>query len=91
MVENRETQLTTISKAKTIEEIGEFWDNHSLDDYWDQTHEVDFEVRVKRNKRVTLEPEVYNGLEVQAQKRGLRLENLLNLWLTERLALENAA
>jgi len=91
MVENNKTQLTSISKARTLEEIGEFWDNHSLDDYWDQTHEVEFEVRANRNKRVTLEPEVYNGLEMQAQKQGLRLENLLNLWLTERLALENAA
>jgi len=91
MVENNKTQLTSISNAKALEEIGEFWDNHSLDDYWDQTHEVEFEVRATRNRRVTLEPDVYNGLETQAQKQGLRLERLLNLWLTERLALEKAA
>ena len=28
----------------TLEEIGEFWDTHSLADYWDETHEVAFEV-----------------------------------------------
>ena len=27
----------------TPEEIGEFWDTHSLADYWDETHEVEFQ------------------------------------------------
>ena len=31
----------------TPEEIGEFWDTHSLADYWDKTHEVEFEVNLK--------------------------------------------
>ena len=30
----------------TPEEIGEFWDTHSLADYWDETHEVEFEVNL---------------------------------------------
>ena len=29
------------------EEIGEFWDTHSLADYWDETHEVEFQVNLK--------------------------------------------
>jgi len=32
MGENKKTQLTTISKARTYEEIAEFWDTHSLAD-----------------------------------------------------------
>ena len=31
----------------TPEEIGEFWDTHSLADYWDETHEVEFQVNLK--------------------------------------------
>ena len=31
----------------TPEEIGEFWDTHSLADYWDETHEVEFQVDLK--------------------------------------------
>ena len=31
----------------TSEEIGEFWDTHSLADYWDETHEVEFQVNLK--------------------------------------------
>ena len=31
----------------TPEEIGEFWDTHSLTDYWDGTHEVEFQINLK--------------------------------------------
>ena len=31
----------------TPEEIGEFWDTHSLADYWDETLEVEFQVNLK--------------------------------------------
>jgi len=48
MNKNKKLKTTSISKAGSLEEIGEFWDTHSLDDYWDQTHEVEFEVRAKR-------------------------------------------
>jgi len=91
MSERSDTQLTSISKARTVEEIGEFWDTHSLADYWDQTYEVEFEVRAKRRRRVTLDPEVYAQLEVQARTRGILPETLVNLWLSERLVGEKAA
>ena len=61
------------------------WDTHSLADHWDQTHEVEFEVRAKRRYRVTLIPEVYAQLEGQASKLGILPETLVNLWLVERL------
>ena len=35
----------------TPEEIGEFWDTHSLADYWDETHEVEFQVDLKRQQK----------------------------------------
>jgi len=91
MSEEGDTQLTSISKARTLEEVADFWDNHSLADYWDQTYEVEFEVRAKRRRRVTLDPEVYAQLEAQARVRGVLLETLVNLWLAERLTGEKAA
>jgi len=36
MNENDNTVMTSIYKAPTLEEIGEFWDAHDLADYWDQ-------------------------------------------------------
>ena len=35
----------------TPEEIGEFWDTHNLADYWDETHEVEFQVNLKSQQK----------------------------------------
>jgi len=85
MTGNELSQLTSISQASTLEEIADFWDTHSLGDYWDATHEVTFDVRAVRRHRVTLEPEVYAQVEQQAQRRGIAPETLVNVWLVERL------
>lgn len=85
MKESKDVQVTrALSKAQTLEEIADFWDTHSLADYWDQTHEVEFELRVKRRQRVTLTPEVYEKVEAQARVLGVLPETLVNLWLAER-------
>ena len=89
--ENSDAQLTTLSKARTLEEVSEFWDTHSLADYSDQTHEVEFEVRAQRRRRITVDPEVYAELELQARVRGVRPETLVNLWLAERTYCESRA
>ncbi len=85
MSEKNDIKSTSISKARSIEEIADFWDNHSLDDYWDQTHEVEFKVRAKRRRRITLDPDIYSKVETQARIRGIMPETLVNMWLTERL------
>ncbi|MBM4402757.1 MAG: hypothetical protein FJ044_05970, partial [Candidatus Cloacimonetes bacterium] len=38
---------SSVSKAKSYKEIGDFWDTHDLSDFWDQTKKVDFEVDIK--------------------------------------------
>lgn len=83
MNENNEKR-TSISRANTLEEIAEFWDTHSLADYWEQTHEVKFEVRAERRRRITLDPDVYTFIEAQAHRRGVSPETLVNRWLAER-------
>lgn len=88
---NNDTQCNSISKARTVEEIANFWDARSLADYWDQTHPVGFEVRAKRRQRVTPDPEVYAAIEAQARARGIAPETLVNLWLAEKLAAGKAA
>jgi hypothetical protein len=55
MSEDDEVQGTSITQAHILEEIADFWDVHSLDDYWDQTREVEFEVRAKQRRRVALD------------------------------------
>ena len=85
MKENKDEQFTNISKAKTLKEIADFWDTHSLADHWDETHEVDFEVRMQRKRRVTLTPEIYEKIERHAREQGVLPETLVNLWLAEHL------
>ena len=45
MNENDREGRTSISRASTLEETGEFWDSHSLDDYVKETPEVTFDLR----------------------------------------------
>lgn len=85
MSESKDPQRTSISQAASVGEIGEFWDTHSLADHWDETHEVDIEVRAERRRRITLAPDVYTKIETQARRKGIRPETLVNLWLVERL------
>ena len=49
-MENRNKKRDPIPPPDaTPEEIGEFWDMHNLADYWDETHEVEFQVNLKEN------------------------------------------
>jgi hypothetical protein len=89
MSENKNDQRSTISNACSPEEIGEYWDSHSLADHWEQTHEVEFEVRAPH--RITLDPEIYASLEQLAESRGVSLATLANSWLKEKLSGDQAA
>src|SRR5260221_614964 len=78
MSENKNDQRSSISNARSPEEIGEYWDSHSLADHWDRTHEVEFEVRAPR--RITLEPDVYVRLQEQAETCHVRRQTA-DIWL----------
>jgi DNA polymerase III gamma/tau subunit len=85
MSENEVRQLTSISQASSYEEIAEFWDTHSLADYWDHTHEVEIEVRIPRRNRVVIEAETFERIAEESRQRGVLPETLINMWLAERL------
>jgi hypothetical protein len=53
---------SSISQAQSYEAIGEFWDSHSLADYWEQTEEADFTVNLDSS-------EVYYYKKNQFSKR----------------------
>lgn len=91
MKESDDTLHAGISKGRTLDEIADFWDNHSLADHWDETREADFEVRARRRRRVTIDPELYSEVEAQARIRGISTETLVNVWLAERIGKESAA
>lgn len=82
---------SSISKASTYEDIGEFWDTHDLTDYWDQTKPVEFEVELKSEVTLfALESGLSTRIRELAAQRGVAPETLLNLWVQEKLEEEAA-
>lgn len=70
----------------TPEEIGEFWDTHSLADYWDETNEADFQINLKlKYNLIPVERKIVEQIKAHATKQGVSPEKLVNLWLREKL------
>ena len=78
-------EITSVSKARSLDEIAEYWDTHSLADDWDELPDVELEVRLVPRKRIVVVPELYEKLESRARQQGVSPETLANLWLAERL------
>jgi hypothetical protein len=76
-------KLSSISQADTDEKIGEFWDTHDFTDFDNpDMPDVQFEITCA----VPVEVELFTAIERQAQKRGVQVETLVNLWLQQKLA-----
>jgi hypothetical protein len=83
--------LTSISKARTLREIGDFWDSHDATDFEGETHPVEFDVDVQtRRHYVAVDPDLLERLRQEARARGVSAESLINLWLQEHLSLQEA-
>jgi len=77
---------SSISKAQSYEEIGEFWDTHDLADYWDQTEPVEFEVDIQSEViYYAVDSELSAKIRAIAKQRGISADTLLNLWVQEKL------
>ena len=83
---------SSISQAKSYDEIGEFWDTHSLSEFEGQTKPAEFEINLPpRKARFALETELAAKLLDAAQQRGVSAETLLNQWVQEKTAEAAAA
>jgi len=83
---------SSISKARSYQEIGEFWDTHDLSDYWDQITPVEFEVDIQSETTYyPVEKALSEKIHVIAKQRGVSPETLLNLWLQEKVGEEIVA
>ncbi|MFH1906401.1 MAG: CopG family antitoxin [Chloroflexota bacterium] len=81
-----EEKRSSISQARTLEEMADFWDTHSLADYDDQTCEVEmtFDPSARRTY-VGIEPELLDDLRWVAHQRRVSTQTLINLWLRQRV------
>ena len=83
---------SSISKAQSYKETGEFWDNHDLTDFWDQTEPVEFEVEIESEATYfPVETSLSAKLVSLAEQRGVSPETLLNLWIQEKMREDTAA
>ena len=71
---------STISGARTWQEMAEFWDMHSLAEYHDQTYAVEmtFDPAARRTV-VVIEPDLLDDLTEIAHARSLSVQTLVNV------------
>ncbi|HSU81211.1 MAG TPA: CopG family antitoxin [Thermoanaerobaculia bacterium] len=79
---------SSISKARSYEEMGEYWDTHDASEAWDQGAPVEFEIDIKSDKRYyPIEKTLSQKLTQIARAQGVSAETLINLWIQEKIAL----
>ena len=76
-------RLSSISKADTLEKMGEFWDTHDFTEF-DNPDVPDVEFKI--SCAVPIELDLLSLIEEQAHLRGVKVETLVNLWLQQKLA-----
>ena len=77
---------SSISKARSYAEIGEFWDEHDLSQYWGKTRKVKFDVVLE--PEVTyypVKPVLSKKIQSVARKEGVSSYALVNSWLDQKL------
>ncbi len=71
----------------SLQAAGEFWDTHSLADYWDETEEAHFEVELHQSVYlIPVEKNLAESVAKRAKAQGLSSQTLINLWLSEKLS-----
>ena len=77
---------SSISKARSYAEIGEFWDEHDLSDFWGKTRKVRFDVVVEPEATYyPVEKGLSEKIQSVARKRGVSSDTLVNLWLEQKI------
>lgn len=77
-------KVSSISKSRTLDEMADFWDSHSLADYDDQTYEVEMTFEPSaRHSVVTIEPELMADILEMARERNVSVQTLINVWLRQ--------
>ncbi len=78
---------TSISKASSYEEIGEFWDTHDFTDYLDDSQIVDLNTSDIQSSKIYfhVETDMAKKIRAIAKRKGISSTTLLNSWVREKL------
>jgi hypothetical protein len=87
---NMSKSKTSISKAQSYKEIGEYWDKHDIAENWEETKPAEFEIDIKSEVTYyAVDGELSAKVHEYARRRGVSPDTLLNLWLQEKLQEQN--
>lgn len=71
----------------SLDDAGAFWDAHSSADYEDEMEDVEVEVDLSSNALYCpIEKDLARQLRAHAKRRGVSTEELVRLWLKEKIA-----
>jgi len=77
---------SSLSKARSYAEIGEYWDQHDLSDVWGRTRKVKFEVVAEPEATYyPIEKDLSEKIQSVAKKQGVSSDTLVNLWLEQKV------
>ena len=82
----KKAERPSISKARSYEEMAEFWDSHDVTEFEGRMKEVHFDVEIEsRHHYVGVDPQLMERVTREAKARGISSQSLVNLILQEAL------
>jgi len=77
---------SSISKASSYREMGEYWDTHDLSKVWGKTKKVTFDVNIETEATYcAIEKTLSEKVQSIAKKKGVSSDTLVNLWIQQKL------
>ena len=76
---------SSISKARSYAEIGEFWDEHGLSDFWKKTKKVKFDVVLEPEATYYFVERICRRKSIRWNAKGVSSDALVNLWLEQKI------
>ncbi len=77
---------SSLSKAASYREIGDYWDVHDLAEVWGKTKKVKFEVQIESEATYyPIEKNLSERIQSVARKQGVSSNTLVNLWIQQKL------
>jgi len=77
---------SSVSNARTYAQMGEFWDEHDLSDFWGKTKAARADVELESEESLyAIEKGLSETIRREAKERGVSPHTLVNLWLQEKI------
>ena len=80
------TGESSVSKASSYDDIGDYWDTHDASDYWDEVPSTEFDMDVK-SRAIYYPVDIALAQEMRAiaKRMDISPKDLLEQWVREKL------